>query len=218
MKSGIYTIINQVNGKFYIGSAVNIKKRWTEHRRDLKKGIHGNKHLRRAWKKYGGENFYFGVLEPVKNKEDLLNKEQFWMDELHPEYNILLTAGSSLGFRWSEEQRQKISGENSPTFGKHRTKETKQKISETCKGMYCGEKNPMFGRTGEKHPMYGRTGENSPSYKYAKCYEYKGESKPLSDWAREYGFESWQIKVRVSTHGWSLERALLTPIRTKRNN
>jgi len=188
MKSGIYTIINQVNGKFYIGSACNIKRRWAEHKRRLNRGVHKNKHLRNAWNKYGEENFKFKVLEPVENKEDLLDREQWWMDLLKPEYNISLTAGSQLGFKHSEESKQKMSGEN----------------------------NPMFGRTGEKHPMYGQTGEKCPKYKHAKCWEYNGKIQPMSDWAKEFGIDQTTLNWRVTNLSWSLEQALLTPVATNR--
>lgn len=36
LPSGIYQIINTVNGKRYIGSAVNLGKRWINHRVGLK--------------------------------------------------------------------------------------------------------------------------------------------------------------------------------------
>ena len=44
---GIYEIVNLCDGKAtaYLGSAVNIKYRWTSHRRDLRKDSHYNAHL-----------------------------------------------------------------------------------------------------------------------------------------------------------------------------
>lgn len=43
--SGIYLITNTVNGKQYIGSAVNILRRWDEHRCRLNEWSHANEHL-----------------------------------------------------------------------------------------------------------------------------------------------------------------------------
>ncbi len=34
MTTGIYKILNKINGKFYIGSAINIEARWRRHRHD----------------------------------------------------------------------------------------------------------------------------------------------------------------------------------------
>jgi len=236
MKSGIYAIINEVNGKFYVGSAVNIRKRWTNHISDLRKGIHRNKHLRRAWKKYGEESFKFRVLESVENKEDLLGREQYWMDLLKPKYNILPTAGSSLGYKRTEESKQKVSGENCPSYKHAKCFEYKGKsrpLSDWAKEFGFDPRyiqtrvnvlgwsleraltTPVLPLEGENHPMFGRTGENSNSYKRAKCWEYNGKSQPLSAWAKEYNISPGALKSRINVHKWSFEKALLTPVRPK---
>jgi len=237
MKSGIYAIINAVNGKFYVGSSQNIKERWARHQRDLRKGIHRNKHLRRAWKKYGEGSFYFGVLEPVEDLARLTDREQYWMDLLKPEYNILPTAGSSLGFRFTEEQKQKLSGENNPMFG------WTGENSSSYKHAKCWEYNGRSQRLIDWAKEYGidktslsmrvnslgwaiekalstpaevdRKGENNPSYQHAKCWEYNGKSQPLSAWAKEYGINRTTLSHRVNRDGWPLERALLTPVRPR---
>lgn len=51
--------------------------------------------------KYGYSNFILEILEYC-DKFDLLNREQYYMNLLKPEYNVLLTAGSNLGFKHSE--------------------------------------------------------------------------------------------------------------------
>jgi len=75
MKSGIYAITNKINGMKYIGSAVDIKSRWSGHRSMLNKNIHGNKPLQHAWNKYGSSSFDFNVLRYVF-RECLLICEQ----------------------------------------------------------------------------------------------------------------------------------------------
>jgi hypothetical protein len=56
--------------------------------------------------------------------DECIKWEQFYLDLLKPEYNILQIAGSSLGYRHKEESRVKISaasiGEKNPMFGKPR--------------------------------------------------------------------------------------------------
>ena len=99
--AGVYQITNQINGKFYIGSSVDVRKRWNNH----KHYVSGSKsglcsYIHRAIRKYGIGNFTFTVLEecaPVK--EVLLAREQHYLDTLKPEYNVLPTAGSNLGFK-----------------------------------------------------------------------------------------------------------------------
>jgi len=46
-------------------------------------------------------------------------REQFYLDSLMPEYNILKIAGSSLGFKYTEESLAKRSGENNHFFWKN---------------------------------------------------------------------------------------------------
>ena len=52
---GIYKIINKVNGKYYVGSSLNINKRWSVHKSALSKNKHHNDHLQNAWNKVDDE-------------------------------------------------------------------------------------------------------------------------------------------------------------------
>jgi group I intron endonuclease len=67
MSSGIYQIINRNNGKFYIGSTLNFKKRFWHHKSQLRRGIHGNLHLQNAWLKYGESCFDFTIFKTMEN-------------------------------------------------------------------------------------------------------------------------------------------------------
>ena len=79
--SYIYKILNNVNGKFYIGSTNNFNNRKITHLTKLNKGKHENKYLQRAWNKYGEDNFEFIILEIVPY-EDQFNIEQKYLDKL----------------------------------------------------------------------------------------------------------------------------------------
>jgi len=93
----------------------------------------------RALLKHGYSNFDLDILEYCDSK-DLLKREQYYIDLMNPEYNILKKAGSPLGFKHREETIAKMS------------------ISK------AGEKNHMFGKLGVKHPMFGKTGEKNPMF------------------------------------------------------
>jgi len=84
-------IYNTINEKCYVGQSINIKNRWISHKKVAKYGrVDRNFYpLYRGMRKYGINNFEFIVLELVNRKEDLLEKEQFWYEELEPEYNII---------------------------------------------------------------------------------------------------------------------------------
>jgi len=89
MKSGIYKITNEINGKFYIGSTKDLNRRKKDHFRLLKKGVNHSVILQKAVNKYGIDNFKFEIL--VECSEDLLfTIEQKIVDELKPEYNIAI--------------------------------------------------------------------------------------------------------------------------------
>jgi group I intron endonuclease len=76
MKKGIYIIKNKVNNKIYIGVAtVSFEKRWHEHINALKNKTHKNKHIQRAWDKYGEDNFEFIVLKEIENVKEIINKD-----------------------------------------------------------------------------------------------------------------------------------------------
>ena len=140
--SGIYQIKNQINGKRYIGSAVNLKRRWQHHLAALRRGGHNNLHLQRAFDKDSVEAFIFEILEEAK-PEMLIEREQCYLDTLKPEYNFSPTAGSPLGYRHTQAAKLKMgkanAGERHHLYGKHLSKETRAKLSSACKGKLCSE-------------------------------------------------------------------------------
>lgn len=110
--SGVYAITNAARGKAYVGSSVDLARRKRDHLRELRAGTHANRKLQSAWNKYGEENFEFSTLEAVERHEDLLVREQFWIDEMKAianGYNLSPTAGNCLGVRHSEEVRKRMS-------------------------------------------------------------------------------------------------------------
>ena len=83
-KKGIYKILNKSNQKFYIGSTLNLNRRWWEHKKFLKINIHCNKHLQNAYNKYGKDNFRFIVEEILPDhftEEQVLEIEQAYLDK-----------------------------------------------------------------------------------------------------------------------------------------
>ena len=79
IKCGIYQIRNCITNKIYVGSTNNVRKRWNEHELLLGKNVHANRHLQSAYNKYCSENFIFEILEEVKDKNRLLEVEQWWI-------------------------------------------------------------------------------------------------------------------------------------------
>jgi group I intron endonuclease len=106
---GIYAIINIHNGHFYIGSAVSLARRKSEHFKNLEAGKHNNPRLQNAYNRDGTNAFLFVIVEYVDHAEDLVSREQHYIDNLSPEYNIAPIAGSTLGLTYPPEVKAKLS-------------------------------------------------------------------------------------------------------------
>lgn len=136
MESGIYLIKNNVNGKVYVGSAINFKNRWSQHKCSLKKNKHHSIKLQRSVNKHGLNSFEFFPIQ-FCNKEELVMNEQFWIsyfNSYNKGYNCDPTAGSPLGRKTnsrSEEHKMKISKANK---GRKQSVETLQKKREKALG------------------------------------------------------------------------------------
>ena len=80
MTTGIYAIINAKTKDRYVGQAVNIEKRWSEHKRVLRVNKASSPALQEAWNYFGEELFKFEILE-ICERDDLSAKEFFHMSE-----------------------------------------------------------------------------------------------------------------------------------------
>lgn len=108
--SVIYKIKALTGGEIYIGSASNYYGRVNAHKNLLKRKCHTNKILQHHVNKYGLDDLVFSILEVVMFKEDLIIREQFYIDALKPKFNICPKAASRLGTKHSEETRSKMRG------------------------------------------------------------------------------------------------------------
>lgn len=106
MISGVYTITSPSGGQ-YVGSAVNFSARWSVHKHHLARGTHHNAKLQNAANKYGIDGLRF---DPILScpRDLVLLYEQIAIDGLSPRYNIAPTAGNSLGYKHTEETKQKF--------------------------------------------------------------------------------------------------------------
>lgn len=132
-KSGIYIIKNTVNGKFYIGQASYLTKRFSAHRIFLHDNNHPNKHLQAAWDKYGKDAFEFRILIYCDVGE-LDEMEQYLLDKYVGTktcYNIAKDASApTRGLSFSSETRAKMA---MASKGKTHTLETRAKMSVAAK-------------------------------------------------------------------------------------
>jgi group I intron endonuclease len=117
-QAGIYRFrIDRPEGPmFYIGHASVLRKRRDKHLSELRRRVHKNERLQRAFDKYGECAFSFEVLLVCERSAVILQffeqniVDNYGRDRL---YNLCLKCvGSKLGLRQTLEQRAKIGAKN----------------------------------------------------------------------------------------------------------
>lgn len=137
------------NGKIYVGSSVNLGRRLRLYYNFSYLTRASNRGMVKysALLKYGYSNFELEILEYC-DSEDLIKKEQYYIDLLKPNYNLLTIAGSLLGFKHTEEAKLKISvsqqGKNNSFFGKTHSEEYKEELSKRMSKQNKGENNRVL--------------------------------------------------------------------------
>jgi predicted GIY-YIG superfamily endonuclease len=90
-ESGVYQILNTVNGKLYIGFSSDIQRRVRDHFGELRRGDHNTGDLQKDWNL--GHRFVAGTLEMT---DDVSREEYFikiFKSHLSSGYNILTRDG-----------------------------------------------------------------------------------------------------------------------------
>lgn len=169
-KSGIYEIINTVNGKKYVGSSYDVKKRIQTHQSRLRTNKHINKHLQNAYNKYGVENFEFNIVE-LCGIDKLTEQEKYHLSKVNESYNIRKVVDSNLGIKLSEETKKKI-GRSS--LGRVVSKKTRKLISEALKG----KPKTKEGVLKMKKALTGRKLTDEHKSNISKNHPNKGKSLP----------------------------------------
>ena len=102
-KSGVYRWVHKDSGKSYVGSSTMLNDRFRRYFNHsyLSSSKRGASLICKALLKYGYAGFRLEILEYC-SISIVLDREQFYIDKLNPEYNILKIAGSNLGYKHSE--------------------------------------------------------------------------------------------------------------------
>jgi group I intron endonuclease len=110
---GVYKIINNITGKIYVGSSVDIEKRWKRHTAGLRGGNHHNMYMQIDYNCHGIDSFDIAIVEKFEliDRNDLYDKESFWINEISPEYNMgMVHGGDNISTHpLNDEIRKKIS-------------------------------------------------------------------------------------------------------------
>lgn len=153
--SGVYFIRNAQTQKVYVGSSVDIYRRWKSHIYDLNRNAHHSTHLQNAWNAYGESTFEFLLAESASNDKDLSAVEQKWIhifNAYENGYNCCPIAGNvgrlpkteahkrAIGDAHKGKKRSPQARANMSAAARKRSsrgptsEETKKRISEAKKG------------------------------------------------------------------------------------
>jgi group I intron endonuclease len=222
MTTGIYCFENLVNGKKYIGQAVNLERRLREHEYYLERGVDKCAALQRAVSKYGRESFAVYILEYC-TVEELNDREIHYVSTLRTNsrdcgYNIASGGRSGLiGHKFPPEFGQKMSAikKEAAKNGWRLTEENKLKLWAASIGKIVSEETRRkisAGLSGEKHYMFGKKHTEvtkqkmSQSHSGEKAYQL-GKKSPNSTSQyygvfrlNQKGHVYWAAKVNHNGH------------------
>jgi group I intron endonuclease len=194
--AGIYQIVNTKNGKSYIGSSKNIKRRFSIHKSALKNNRHHCVHLQRSYNKHGIDTFKFDILKELiePTEQQLFDEETKHIQELLPEYNIGGVGGGDnltknpnredIVKRITETLRQKVSSmsdiERKETWGRSKEKNPNWKggasifhcIDCKCEISYGHSRCNKCCKQGEQNPFHGK--KHTDEYKKKSSMRMKG--------------------------------------------
>jgi group I intron endonuclease len=183
---GVYKILNLINGKFYIGSTNNLRKRRNKHIVDLRHHKHACHHLRYSFDKYGESAFKFICIEFCAESE-LKEKEQYWLDEFWDRDILYNTYKEAYAVR----------GVNHPLYGTHRSEEVKEKIRQKRKFQIIKHSDETKRKIGKKSALHRHTAETRLKISKSKlgCKSWsKGETILTNESLRKAG-EAASIKI-----------------------
>lgn len=103
---GVYVIRNTIDDRIYIGSTINFKVRFNNHRNCLRCEKHKSLKLQRFVNKYGLNTLVFSLIESVEDNTELLQREQFYLDTNVCYFNTNPNATNRLGAVLSDETKE----------------------------------------------------------------------------------------------------------------
>ena len=177
-ESGVYSIRCLTNGLVYVGSSKNIKRRWSAHVSDLRKGKHSSSFLQRAWDKYGRDVFLFETVEVV-DTHLLVEREQFWIDRLQAAdrahgFNLAPTAQSLRGHIHTAEARARMAASKRGLKYRPRSPEHLAALSRSGQGRKASQETRALLSLLRKEKQQPR----SPEHSFAISRSLKG--RPVS--------------------------------------
>jgi len=160
----IYMIKNKINNKIYVGqTARSLNKRIYEYKKAYNFDKFHNQYLGNAFKKYGWDSFEFSIIDIATSIEELNEKEVKYITQYNSTnkdigYNIavggnnaipgketlekmsIAHSGSKQNPEWVAKRIPKAGSEEAKKYGRPKTEEDKQHLSEISPKFWQGKK------------------------------------------------------------------------------
>jgi group I intron endonuclease len=98
--SGVYIIKCTITNEAYIGSCVCIRKRLRDHMALLRGNKHYSALMQKRFNEHGETAFTSYALETCSHNQ-LLEREQHWLDQTEPTFNTCKIAGKTTGIKYN---------------------------------------------------------------------------------------------------------------------
>lgn len=213
MHGWVYRFFLKADGRSYVGSTVDLRKRRNLHVCLLRSGRHSSVPLQNAWNKYGEDAFGFEVLQEgdFESDEQLRAKEGEWMGRFPRLLNTAPVAGSILGIKRRPDTVEKM---KRSLIGQKRTDESRQRISEAQRRRDPATRNIAALLSGAPATRSAKHREaiGRANVRRARKITIDGESKSASEWAATTGVDVGVLRQRLK-NGQDPSEAIIKKIR-----
>lgn len=178
-KAGIYMWTNKLNGKKYVGSSVDLRRRLLEYYNVNRLLNEKSMPIYLSLLKYGYQGFSLTILE-FCDIDSLVSREKHYFDVYSPEYNILKTPGSpdrGRGWTHSEATVEKI------RIAANKRMESPEVLAKKSTDQYSGIKVEVTDvetqTTTTYHAIKAAARALSLDKRYIEHYIYLNQDKPV---------------------------------------
>ena len=184
MKSGMYMIANMKTWDIYVGSSVDIPRRFKRHIRELRKGTHFNPRLQKSYNVYGESAFNFVIAKECSEKEARVCEQKFLTEFCGKDFcwNVAKVVNEpNTGRKLSEEHKRRIGSSNTGKLkGRTLSEETKQKIGAESKTRV----RKPFSNAAKEKMRQAKIGKPAPWNSHPKGSEW-GRRTVEARWVKE---------------------------------
>ena len=182
--TGIYGIRHKATGRWYVGQAYDIRKRFKDHR--AMASTQTRKHFYLSLRKYGHIAFAWRILERCE-KTELNRREKFWIQKLNSVepngYN--LTTGGDRSYKLTPSVLEKL---RNLSLGRVQSPETIRKRVEKN----TGQRRTLATRLKMRKAQLGKTHSEKTRQKMARITSKRLRQPKMRKWNRDRMLKQWR--------------------------